>query len=193
MASEKEDLYLLKEGDRCAFERIFRTYSRSMFFVAMGLVDDRQVAEDAVQESFVWLWCHRDRVDPAYEVRYYLRSAVRNYILNYFRHRRVRERHAEALTREQRFQAEKTDDLTEKAERVRKMLLTLPENCRKIFIMSVIEGASYAETAQTLHVSVNTVKSQIKIAYRKLKNLRDLPEEELPLILFILSIHGSFI
>lgn len=61
------DSYLLKSGDTAAFERIFRTYSRSMFFVAMGLVDDRQVAEDAVQESFVYLWNHRDQVDPAYD------------------------------------------------------------------------------------------------------------------------------
>lgn len=180
------DSYLLKSGDTAAFERIFRAYSRSMFFVAMGLVDDWQVAEDAVQESFVYLWNHRDQVDPAYDIQFYLKQSVRNYILNYFRHRRVREKHTQALIREHAYWAEnKTDDLAEKIESVRKLLLSLPENCRKIFVMSVVEGASYAETAAVMHVSVNTVKSQIKIAYRKLKTFRSAGEESLPLYVFI--------
>ncbi|MFR8080601.1 MAG: RNA polymerase sigma factor [Odoribacter splanchnicus] len=43
----------MKSGDTAAFERVFQYYSRSMFYVAMGLVEDRQIAEDAVQESFM--------------------------------------------------------------------------------------------------------------------------------------------
>lgn len=180
------DLYLLKSGDAAAFERLFRTYSRSMFFVAMGLVDDRQVAEDAVQESFVYLWNHRSQVDPAYDIQYYLKQSVRNYIFNYFRHRRVREKHVEALIREHEYWAEnKTDDLSERIEQVRRLLQSLPEHCRKIFVMSVVEGASYAETAAEMHVSVNTVKSQIKIAYRKLKTFRSAGEETLPLYILV--------
>lgn len=182
----QEDIYLLKSGDAHAFERIFRTYSRAMFFVAMGLVDDRQLAEDAVQESFVYLWNHRSQIDPRYEIQYYLKQSVRNYIFNYFRHRRVRERHAEALTREQQFWADgKTEEWTEKIDHVRKLLLSLPENCRKIFMMAAIEGRSYADTASELHVSVNTVKSQIKIAYRKLRAFRDLEADDLMGILLL--------
>ena len=60
--SIQSDTYLLKSGDTAAFERVFQYYSRSMFYVAMGLVEDRQIAEDAVQESFINLWAHRDRI-----------------------------------------------------------------------------------------------------------------------------------
>lgn len=38
-----------------------------MFYVAMGLVEDRQIAEDAVQESFINLWAHREQINPDYE------------------------------------------------------------------------------------------------------------------------------
>ena len=59
---------------------------------------------------------------------------------------------------------------------VRQMVETLPESCRKIFVMAVVEGWGYAATASELGLSVNTVKSQVKIAYRKLKsNLREHP------------------
>ena len=59
----------------------------------------------------------------------------------------------------------------------------LPEN----FVMAVIEGTGYAETASKLNVSVNTVKSQVKIAYRKLKGMWGISENEL--LLFLIFIY----
>ena len=156
--SIQSDTYLLKSGDTAAFERVFQYYSRSMFYVAMGLVEDRQIAEDAVQESFINLWAHREQINPDYDLQYYLNQSVRNYIYKYFRHCRVREKHAEALIREY-----------------------------KIFVMAVIEGTGYAETASKLNVSVNTVKSQVKIAYRKLKGMWGISENEL--LLFLIFIY----
>ena len=171
-----------------------------MFYVAMGLVEDRQIAEDAVQESFINLWAHREQINPDYDLQYYLNQSVRNYIYKYFRHCRVREKHAEALIREYKFWADyKSEDLAEKVENVRELLLSLPENCRKIFVMAAFskgrlnlktrlpEGTGYAETASKLNVSVNTVKSQVKIAYRKLKGMWGISENEL--LLFLIFIY----
>ena len=175
--SIQSDTYLLKSGDTAAFERVFQYYSRSMFYVAMGLV-----------ESFINLWAHREQINPDYDLQYYLNQSVRNYIYKYFRHCRVREKHAEALIREYKFWADyKSEDLAEKVENVRELLLSLPENCRKIFVMAVIEGTGYAETASKLNVSVNTVKSQVKIAYRKLKGMWGISENEL--LLFLIFIY----
>ena len=71
-------------------------------------------------------------------------------------------------------------------EQVKKVILSLPENCRKIFVMSVVEGMSYSDTASALAVSVNTVKTQVKIAYRKLKtSFQECSLDELVPLLFI--------
>lgn len=48
-------------------------------------------------------------------------------------------------------------------------------------------GTGYAETASKLNVSVNTVKSQVKIAYRKLKGMWGISENEL--LLFLIFIY----
>lgn len=45
----------------------------------------------------------------------------------------------------------------------------LPEKCREIFVMNKIEGKKQKEIAQELNISVNTVESQMSIAYNKLK------------------------
>lgn len=183
----KDDILCLIKGDAKAFERIFRCYSRAMFFIAMGLVNDRDIAEDAVQESFVYLWNHRRQINPAYDIQYYLKQSVRNYIFNYFRHQHIEQKHAENLNREQQFWGEYSpEDFSERVEQVKKVILSLPENCRKIFVMSVVEGMSYSDTASALDVSVNTVKTQVKIAYRKLKtSFQECSLDEIVPLLFI--------
>ena len=63
-------------GDVKAFERLFRKYARSMQLVALGLYRDTAVAEDAVQESFVYLWNHRKEMKPDIAIEGYLYSAA---------------------------------------------------------------------------------------------------------------------
>lgn len=176
-------------SDVKAFEKIFREYSRELYLIAVGLCDDPAVAEDAVQESFIYLWGHRGQLDPAYPVINYLRTSVKNYVMNYFRHMKVRMNHEEEIIREHLFLHEEEEDWTPKIEAVRQVIDTLPENCRKIFIMSVIEGMSYADTAKNMDVSVNTVKSQVKIAYRKIKKIiQENPDNTVYISIFLMSL-----
>ena len=164
-------------GDVKAFERLFRKYARSMQLVALGLYRDTAVAEDAVQESFVYLWNHRKEMKPDIAIEGYLYSCVRHYVLNYIRHQNIRIRQ------------EKEIDVDAKLLTIKKVIDALPEGCRKIFVMSVIEGMSYTDTAKELGVSVNTVKSQVKIAYKKLKNtVQKSPDNMYLTILFLLSL-----
>src|SRR3984893_9084116 len=52
-------------GDRAAFEMIIRSSSRSLFAIAYGVLQDRQEAEDVVQDTLVKAWKSRWRVrDP---------------------------------------------------------------------------------------------------------------------------------
>jgi len=65
-----------------------------------------------------------------------------------------------------------------------KAIDSLPEKCRQIFIKSRIEGKKQKEIAAELNVSVNTVETQMGIAYKK---LREELKEYLPLLIFLLS------
>src|SRR5947199_5396110 len=52
-------------GDRDAFEMIIRTHSRTLFAIAYGILQNREEAEDVVQDSLVKAWKTRWRVrDP---------------------------------------------------------------------------------------------------------------------------------
>ena len=60
---------------------------------------------------------------------------------------------------------------------------SLPQKCREIFILNKIEGKKQKIIAQELNISINTVESQMAIAYKKLKEtLKDYA----PLLIFLL-------
>ena len=64
-----------------------------------------------------------------------------------------------------------------------KAIDALPEKCREIFIKNKIEGKKQKEIAMELNISVNTVETQMGIAYKKLKTEL---KNYFPLFLFLL-------
>src|ERR1041385_7403816 len=64
-ANEREVYRAAIQGDREAFEMIIRTQSRPLFAIAYGILQNREEAEDAVQDALVKAWKSRWRVrDP---------------------------------------------------------------------------------------------------------------------------------
>src|SRR3989440_8566500 len=64
-ASEREVYRAAIHGDREAFEMIIRTQSRALFAIAYGALQNREEAEDSVQDALVKAWKARWRVrDP---------------------------------------------------------------------------------------------------------------------------------
>lgn len=64
----------------------------------------------------------------------------------------------------------KTDNFEELYGRLQVVMDSLPPKCKEIFILGCVEGLSYKEVAEQLGVSVNTVKTQVKVAYKKIKS-----------------------
>lgn len=76
-------------------------------------------------------------------------------------------------------------DETDIGELLDNALQKLPERCRDIFIMNKLEGKKQKEIAEELNLSINTVESQIGIAYKK---LREELKDCLPLFIFLFAI-----
>src|SRR5206468_4417838 len=65
-ANEREIYRAAIHGDRDAFEMIIRRHSRVLFAIAYGILQNREEAEDAVQDALVKAWKSRWRVrEPA--------------------------------------------------------------------------------------------------------------------------------
>lgn len=154
------------------FEKFFRLYARELYWVSMAYVNNKNTAEDVVQESFMYLWNNKKRISSEDNIHAYLRQIVKNKSISHIRHVRVREKHESRVTEELLFSAQRGEDendLEEKIQCAKELINSLPENCRRIFLLCVVEGMSYKEAAKELSLSINTIKSQMKIAYQKMR------------------------
>jgi len=88
-ASEREQYRAAIHGDREAFEMIIRTHSRTLFAIAYGILQNRQEAEDVVQDSLVKAWKTRWRVRDPEKFPAWLATIARHRAHDVFRRRRV--------------------------------------------------------------------------------------------------------
>jgi RNA polymerase sigma-70 factor (ECF subfamily) len=177
------------------FEEIYLSWFSKMKHFAKEYVVSEEDAENIVQDVFMEMWEKRPVFADRTRLTAYLFTAVKNRSLNCLR-RRVLEQEAADRVRDEYRMALRVNlesleffDHTQLGEEdveqiIRKAILSLPERCRQIFVMNKIEGKKQKEIAAELDISVNTVETQIGIAYTK---LRIELKKYLPLFVFLLS------
>ncbi|WP_040372027.1 RNA polymerase sigma factor [Butyricimonas synergistica] len=167
---EEEKLFnRMQEGDWSAFNSFFECYAEQLYHYALGFVKHREEAEDIVQDVFIYLWTNRDKIAYTGSVYAYLCRAVKNSCIDYKLHEKVEERYRREMAVLAPEDAGEEDDFEELYARLQAVMETLPPKCREIFVLGCVESMSYKEIAEQLNISVNTVKTQMKSAYKKIK------------------------
>lgn len=157
----------LNKGSEAAFDHLFVTYYKPLCYYAFGILGDYDAVEDVVQDVFSVVWQKCVKIKEGYSLDAYLKTAVRNKCID-----RIKEKHKENYAIGQLNLETEIDDEQFDAD-IRKMLLyieKLPPQRRAIFKMVVIDGLKYQEAADRLNLSLNTVKTQMKLAYKTLRN-----------------------
>ena len=159
------------EGDRGAFEVLYRRYSRPVFGLALRRLGDRGRAEDAVQETFASIW----RAARSYKPERgpgapWLYAVARNAITD--RGRARTETPAEVPD-----EASGEAGPAERAEtgwiswRVHRALEELSPNERTVIELAYWSGLSQSEVAEFLNIPLGTVKTRTRAALSRLAGL----------------------
>ena len=153
------------------FENFFRENFQAASLVAFRYLADRSLVEDIVQESFVILWEKQSQIFTNKEdLRKYLFVTVRNRTISYLRSIRFKQMDMETyLSEAGQPDEEKLYNEEELAIRILKATQKLPARCREIFMLAYMENLTYNHIAERLSISKNTVKTQMVIAYRVLR------------------------
>lgn len=178
----------MQKGDSDAFEYFFKTYIDSLYAYALGFCQDVEFAEDVVQEAFVRFWMMREKISYSDSIYGYLQRSVRNICINQQVHAKVEEKYRQEIlnTEEEVFDWEDLDSLEELRRQLLEAIDRLPEKCREIFILSCVEGLKYTEVCDKLGVSINTVKTQVRFAYKKLRDDLNVPAKMIILLVALL-------
>lgn len=184
---QKEDILFRKmqEGDWRAFNSFFNSYVDQLCNYAFGFVRCKEAAEDIVQDAFIYLWENRAKIAYTGSVYAYLCRAVKNSCIDYKLHEKVEERYRQEMMMSGEVDADEDDNFEELYERLQSIMETLPPKCKEVFVLGCIESMSYKEIADQLDVSVNTVKTQMKTAYKKIKDELGDKDKRFMMILFV--------
>ncbi|KAA2239850.1 RNA polymerase sigma-70 factor [Chitinophaga agrisoli] len=170
--TDEELVRLLKAGHRPAFDNIFNKYWSRLYIAAFNLLNNREAAEDIVQEVLVQLWLKRENLEIAH-LNAFLYAAIRYKVFDAIRAGKLRENPgARPMPTTPEAAANATEDrLAEKELRqlLQHHIASLPEKCRQIFILSRDAQLSTREIAQLLGLAPKTVENQLTIAIRRLR------------------------
>ncbi len=148
--------------------RLFQTEGRSLVRLARLFVDDRDAAEDIVQEAFLRLARHAGRINDVERAPAYLRSIVLNLARDHNRRGLVSLRHHAAAGRDVDVDVghDPTDRLvrSEEHERVLDAVRRLPGRQRDCITLRYLEEYPIERIASTLGVSMNSVKTHLRRA-----------------------------
>lgn len=184
---------MILEKQHIDFEQIYLSYFSKMKRFAREYVLSDEDAENIVQDVFLDFWEKKELLPLPINILAYLFTSIKNRCIDFLRHKIVQKEVENKMQEEYRLTLQmkyyslgKLDEgIFEKddvEQLLSKVIDSLPERCREIFLKSKIEGKKQKEIAEEMNISINTVETQMGIAYKKLRNeLKDY----FPLFIFL--------
>lgn len=181
----------LMVGNEKAFGALFNTYCNDVYAYSLSMLKNQALAEEIVQDVFLNIWLHRDRLNPDLSFKSYVFTITRNLTFNLIS--KVANSHK--LKEEVFYVSQKSyspiEDVIAEADYdaiKQKAIEQLPPKRRAIFEMSRNEEMSYEEISKELNISVSTVKGQMSKALADIRNFLE-THGDVTLLITLISSH----
>lgn len=156
------------------FKSFFQEHFESVFQFARKYTMENDDARDIAQESFIKLYEKRADVDCREKAKSFVYITARNLCLDYLKHKKIKSDYARTVLEETEESEEQffTEEVTyqETLRLLHAAIDRLPPQTKAV-ILAGLEGKNNTEIADALHVSVNSVKTLKKNAYKLLREL----------------------
>ncbi len=177
--SENSTIELLKGGDRTAFRDFFEEYKDRVYNTSLGILQNRNDAEDIVQEVFLEIFRSIDNFRGESSLSTWVYRVTVNKSLEHIRKSKRKKRFAfvESIFGE-KSESENLPDfnhpgvLLENSERsaiLFKAIDKLKDSQKSAFVLSKVEGLSNKEIGEVMKISESSVES---LMHRAKENLR---------------------
>jgi RNA polymerase sigma-70 factor (ECF subfamily) len=172
--SDADLIARIARGDEVALGDLYDRHAGAAYGLALRIVRDGSLAEDAVQEAFLAVWRGAERFDAA-------RARASTWLLSLVHHKAV-----DLVRREQARPAAPTDSLPEVADdadvggevvsraqrgEIERALRSLSPAQREILELAYFGGYTQSELADRLGEPIGTVKSRTHAALARLRTI----------------------
>ena len=174
---DRQLIHRITLDDQAALEALYGRYSTAVYSLAMYMLKQEALAEDATQETFLNIWLkassfNADRGQP----KSWIMSVAHHKIVDLIRSRRRTsymtdpggDETLELLPSGQASTEEQVEQSFQR-ERILKALTLLPEAQQEVVMLAYFEGYSQSEMAEKLGQPLGTVKTRVRLAMQKLR------------------------
>jgi RNA polymerase sigma-70 factor (ECF subfamily) len=159
----------LRTGDEAAFDRVHEAYHARLFNFLARLSQNRAVAEDLLEETWLRLVAHAPTLQHDTRLAAWLFTVARNLYASYCRARLVEQSHAASLMDlwpggVRRASPFETVAATEAERRIESALATLPVASREALLLVANEGLSATEAAAVCGISPEAMRQRLSRA-----------------------------
>ncbi|MHC4621502.1 MAG: RNA polymerase sigma factor [Planctomycetota bacterium] len=164
-----------RQGDRDALRRIYEKYRDDLLILAIALSHDVSIAEDAVHDAFVGFAKASRQLQLKRSLKAYLATSVANRVRDLMKGRQRQQVGLEqaAVTSPDMSEPSHAVSWNERLERLSSALDKLPHEQREVIVLHIQGRMGLRGIAQSLGLSVNTVKSRYRYGISKLRSILD--------------------
>ncbi len=168
----REIVELSKAGNRKAQYQLYRLYSKAMFNICYRMLNNKEEAEDLLQEAFAEAFSKLETFRFESSFGAWIKRIVVNRCINHLKKRKVDLTFVDEIPEKGRPGSPNEDDKIDyEVKKVYKAMEMLPHGYRVIFSLYLLEGYDHSEIAQILEISESTSKSQFSRAKQKIKDI----------------------
>lgn len=154
--------------DEVAFEMVFKLSHRKIYAYYIRKTASTELADELTQLAFIKLWRFRHTLAVDISMDIQLFRIAKSTLLDHFKKVAAEERNLKSYYRDYFPDTTVSPTSYETNEQLTAILNRLPPTRRQVFILSRIEGYSYAEIAARLSISPRTVEKHISLALKQL-------------------------
>jgi RNA polymerase sigma-70 factor (ECF subfamily) len=173
-------LQLIAQSQESALGELYDRYSRLVYSMALNSVGEPALAEEITQDVFLRIWNKATtyRAEQG-KVMTWIASITRYRSIDMLRQLKVRPEGNRAVWADEDEPFESIDPidveeqvmLNQHAQYIRKAIAELPPDQRQALTLAFFHGYSHAEIAQILNEPLGTVKTRIRLAMQKLRQM----------------------
>jgi RNA polymerase sigma-70 factor (family 1) len=181
-------LQQIADGDNHAFTTLYRRYWEGLFVTAAKALRSKEEAADVVQDVFLSLWKRRNEINVQGSLSAYLHMSVRYKCIHYIEKNIIRRDYllqlSEVEVSNSSTNAEINLQLKEMQQALSNTVAKMPAKMQEVYKLSRQEHLSYKEIADSMGISVETVKKHIQHALHLIRT--NLPSHTLSFLFLAL-------
>lgn len=169
--TEQKIIDYLQKGDKRALNLLYENYSNSLYGVILKITINEEVAQDALQETFIKVWKNHLKYDPKKAKLFtWLFRIARNTAIDKLRSFNNRY-HKEVQIETSNVYILPTTNFNEDVMDIKKHVGTLEEKYQIVLDALFFQGMTQQEASDELDIPLGTIKSRLKIGLRELKKV----------------------